>query len=192
MVPFFLLASIPAMLTSMGSGAPDTTNQMVQASKNGEFIWSYYPPGALKRGEQGKVAFRLTIEPTGTIGTCDVTESSGFKALDAETCEIMALYARVQPVRNDEGRAIRAVQNGFIVWKLPPGTTKVASASTRTMPKPDQLICRKDITTGSLIATTKQCLTRAEWARQEEVTKQAVDQMGFGKGVSDCHSTGTC
>jgi TonB family protein len=193
MVPFFLLASIPAMLTSMGSGAPDATNQMVQASKNGEFLWSYYPPGALKRGEQGRVAFRLTIEPTGTIGTCDVTESSGFKALDAETCEIMALYARVQPVRNEEGRAIRAVQNGFIMWKLPPGTTKVASASpNKTMPKPDQLICRKDITTGSLIATTKQCLTRAEWARQEQVNKQAVDQMGFGKGHADCHSSGTC
>jgi hypothetical protein len=79
------------------------------------------------------------------------------------------------------------------VWKLPPGTTKVASASsTKTMPKPDQLICRKDITTGSLIATTKQCLTRTEWARQEEVAKQAADQMGVGKGIADCHSSGTC
>jgi TonB family protein len=192
MVPLLLLASIPA-LAGTASAAPQANDQMVRASSNGEFLWSYYPPGALKRGEQGRVAFRLTIEPTGTIGTCDVTESSGFKALDAETCEIMALYARVQPVRNDDGRAIRATQNGYIVWRLPPGATKVASASPgKTMPKPDQLICRKDITTGSLIATTKQCLTRAEWARQEEVNKQAVDQMGFGKGHADCHSSGSC
>jgi TonB family protein len=172
------------MLTSMGA-APDTTSQMVQASKNGEFLWRYYPPGALKRGEQGKVAFRLTIEPTGTIGTCDVTESSGFKALDYETCEIMAQYARVEPVRNTDGRAIRAVQNGFIVWKLPPGSTKIASAATsKSMPKPNQIICKKDITTGSLIATTKQCLTRAEWLRQERITRDEMERLQ-GKDTID-------
>src|SRR3954468_9307586 len=115
MLHLLLLASIPAMLWSTESGAPKAADQLVQDGKNGEFLWRYYPPGALKRGEQGRVAFRLTIEPTGTIGTCDVIESSGFRALDAETCEIMALYARVQPVRNEEGRAVRAVQNGYIV-----------------------------------------------------------------------------
>src|SRR5438045_832444 len=130
MMPLLLAASIPAMLWTMGSGAPGASDQMVHEAKNGEFLWKYYPPGALKRGEQGKVAFKLTIEPTGVISTCDVTESSGFKALDAETCEIMGLYARVEPVRNADGRAIRSSTNGFIVWKLPPGATKIASAST--------------------------------------------------------------
>src|SRR5436190_8046051 len=137
MMPFLLFASIPAMLWTMGSGAPDASDQMVRETKNGEFLWKYYPPGALKRGEQGRVAFRLTIEPTGVISTCDVTESSGFKALDAETCEIMALYAQVKPVRNSDGRAIRAQQAGFINWTLPPGATRVAAASTsKTMAKP--------------------------------------------------------
>jgi TonB family protein len=192
MVPLLLLASIPA-LAGLGSAAPQANDQMVQASKNGEFLWRYYPPGALKRGEQGRVAFRLTIEPTGTIGTCDVTESSGFKALDSETCEIMAQYARVEPVRNSDGRAIRAVQNGYIMWKLPPGATRIASAATSntTMPKPDQLICKKEVATGSLIATTKQCLTRSEWLRQEQNTKDDIDRIQ-GKGYVDCHSTGTC
>jgi TonB family protein len=158
---------------------------MVQDAKNGEFIWKFYPPGAAKRGEQGRVAFRLTIEPTGVISTCDVTESSGFKALDAETCEIMGQYARVQPVRNADGRAIRAQQNGFIVWKLPPGSVQVASATTgKTMPKPDQMICRKDITTGSLIATTKVCMTRSEWARSSSEQKQHWDDMQ-GKGYTN-------
>jgi TonB family protein len=173
-----MLASITLGLAASDGGAADANDQMVRASKNGEFLWKYYPQGAMKRGEQGKVAFRLTIEPTGTIGTCDVTESSGFATLDKETCEIMALYARVSPVRNSDGRAIRAQQNGFIVWRLPPGATRIASASTsKTMQKPDQLVCRKDLTTGSLIATTKQCLTRAEWARQERVTRDAAEQL---------------
>jgi TonB family protein len=178
MVPFLVLASITPMLWNMGSGAPTASDTMVQDAKNGEFLWKYYPQGALKRGEQGRVAFKLTIEPTGTIGACEVTESSGFKSLDAETCEIMALYARVQPVRNAEGRAIRAQQDGFIVWKLPPGSVQIASASpTKTMPKPDQLVCRKDITTGSLIATTKQCMKRSEWERQQRETRDKFEQL---------------
>jgi protein TonB len=178
MIPLLFLASVHAMLWSMDSGAPQANDQMVRAEKNGQFLWDYYPPGALKRGEQGRVAFKLTIEPTGTIGACEVTESSGFKALDAETCDIMGLYARLQPVRNAEGRAIRAQQDGFIVWKLPPGSVQIASASgSKSMPKPDQLICRKDITTGSLIAATRQCLTRSEWERQSRETRDKFEQL---------------
>ena len=107
MIPLLLLASIHPMLWSMDSAAPQAGDQMVRAEKNGQFLWDYYPPGALKRGEQGRVAFSLTIEPTGVISSCDVTESSGFKALDAETCDIMGLYARVSPVRNADGREER-------------------------------------------------------------------------------------
>ena len=178
MVPLLVLASITPMLWQMGSGAPAANDQMVQDAKNGEFIWKYYPQGAYKRGEQGRVGFKLTIEPTGTVSACDVTESSGFKALDAETCEIMGLYARVQPVRNTDGRAIRATQDGFINWKLPPGATRIADASPRkTMPKPDQLICRKDVATGSLIATTRQCMKRSEWDRQQRQTQDSFGQL---------------
>jgi len=190
MIPMVMLASITLGLSSADSAAPTSSDQMVRASQNGEFLWKYYPPGALKRGEEGRVAFKLTIEPTGTISTCDVTESSGFKALDKETCEIMGLYARLSPVRNSDGRAIRAQQDGFIVWRLPPGATKVANASTsKTMPKPDQLVCRKDVQTGSWIATTKQCLTRSEWARQAAETRENVDRITgayCGSGDGPC------
>ena len=189
MFSLLMMASVTLGLVATDSAAPASDDQMVRAAQNGEFLWKYYPPGALKRGEQGRVAFKLTIEPTGTISTCDVTESSGFKSLDKETCDIMGLYARVEPVR-DGGRAIRAVQDGFIVWKLPPGATQVASASgKRTMPKPDQLVCRKDTKTGSLIATTTQCLTRTEWARQEKETRDTVGRLTGGycdNGGSAC------
>jgi TonB family protein len=176
MVPLVMLASIP-VLFGIESSAPDAEAQAIRSAKNGEFLWDYYPPGALKRGEQGRVAFTLTIEPTCTISGCQVTESSGFVSLDKETCDIMGLYARLQPVRNDEGRAIRADQQGFIVWKLPPGATKIAVATRTTAPKPDRLICRKDTTTGSLIATTTQCLTKSEWDRQQNITRDATEQL---------------
>src|SRR3954453_1177535 len=110
MLPMVMLISLPSMLWTAQSASANAAEQMVRDEKNGQFIWKYYPPGALKRGEQGRVAFKLTVEPTGVISACDVTESSGFKALDTETCEIMALYAQVKPVRNSDGRPIRAQQ----------------------------------------------------------------------------------
>jgi len=183
-MPLLLLASIPSMLWTADGGAANAADQMVRDSKNGEFLWRYYPQGALNRGEQGRVAFRLTVEPTGLVSTCDVTESSGFKALDGETCEIMTLYAHLSPPRNADGRAIRAQQNGFIAWKLPPSATRIASAPTsKTMAKPDQLICRKDIKTGSLIATTKQCMTKAEWTRTQTQYRQQMEEI---QGRGNC------
>ena len=190
MLPLLFLASIPA-LNSTVAAAPGTEQAIVRQSANGEFLTKNYPPGALKRGEQGRVGFKLTIEPDGSLGTCDVTESSGYASLDKETCEIMLRHARLSPVRNGEGRAIRASQSGFIVWRLPDGATRVASTSAKTMPKPDQIICKRSQTTGSLVAKTKQCMTRNEWARTQ---RQAQDEMDRyqGRGHMDCKMTGQC
>ncbi len=190
MLPLLFLASIPGALNSTVAAAPNTGTEVVRQSANGEFLTRNYPPGALKRGEQGKVGFRLTIEPDGSLGTCDITESSGFAALDKETCEIMLRHARLSPVRNSEGRAIRAVQPGFIVWRLPAGS-KVASSSATTMPKPDQIICKRSQTTGSLVAKTKQCMTRAEWARTQRQAQDEMDRIQ-GRGHMDCKMTGQC
>src|SRR6476646_7716565 len=100
MVPLLVLASITPLLWSLGSGAPAASDTLIENAKNGEFLWKFYPAGAAKRGEQGRVSFRLTIEPDGLISTCDVTESSGFATLDKETCEIMGLYAPLAPIRD--------------------------------------------------------------------------------------------
>jgi len=192
MVPLLLFASISTALASSGSGAEGASQQIARDARNGEFISKHYPPGALKRGEQGRVAFQLTIEPDGSIGACDVTESSGFPGLDQETCEVMVHYARLQPVRNDEGRAVRATTPGHIVWKLPNGATKIASATAPTTAlKPDKVICKRTQSTGSLISKTKQCMTRSEWARTEQNTRDQMDSLQF-RGNVDCKSSGTC
>ena len=182
MISLLILASIPA-ITSSVAAAPGVETQLVQQSANGEFLIRNYPPGAIKRGEQGKVGFKLTIEPDGSLGTCDVTESSGFASLDKETCEIILRHARLKPVRNSDGRAIRAAQSGFIVWRLPAGA-KVAASSTKTMPKPDQIICKRSQTTGSLVAKTKQCMTRAEWTRSQREAQDEMDRLQ-GRGHMD-------
>ena len=187
MVPLLLLASIPTMSLAALEAAPDAQDQAVRQSRNGEFMIKHYPPAALARGEQGRVAFRLTIEPDGSLGTCDVTESSGFATLDKETCEILLRYARLKPVFAQDGRRIRATQSGFIVWTLPARANRVASTTAKTMTKPDQIICKRSQTTGSLIQKTKQCMTRAEWVRTERMYQDEMDHFQ-GKAHFDQNS----
>ena len=184
MLPILFVASLPALLATSVADSSDS-GQRIQSAQNGEFVAAHYPPGALKRGEQGKVAFRLTVEPSGAIGACDVTSSSGFASLDNETCEMMVSYARLQPVRNMDGRAIRATQSGFIVWRLPAGVT-VASAtpSAKTMPKPDEIVCKRSEVTGSLIAKVNQCMSRDDWKKQEQQWRDEMDRLQ-GRGHCD-------
>ena len=150
-------------------------------ASNREFLLKKYPPGARSRGEQGRVAFRLTIEPDGSLSSCEVTESSGFSGLDNETCEIVVRYGQLKPVMGGDGRAIRATQNGFINWKLPADIAPVATATAAppgtAVPKPDEIICKRSAKTGSLIAKTKQCMTRAEWALTEQAVRDQMENL---------------
>ena len=191
MIPLLFFASFTTALVSSGSASENAGEQIARTANNGEFISKHYPTKALKRGEQGRVGFRVTIEPDGSLGACDVTQSSGFATLDKETCEIMVSYARLSPVRNADGRAIRADQDGYIVWRLPAGATRVASASGKKALDPNKIVCKRIESTGSLIAKTRQCLTRSEWAQQERVVRDEVDRIQ-GRGVVDCKSTGAC
>jgi TonB family protein len=180
------MASIPTITSAaLTQQAPQAQQQATQQAKNREFIMKNYPPGARQRGEQGRVAFRVTIEPDGTLGQCEVTESSGFAGLDNETCEIMVRYGQLKPVMGADGRAIRATQNGFIVWRLPDEKQVAAAPGSvpKTMEKPDEIICKKSVTTGSLIGSTRQCLSRADWALQERMWRDELERIqGRGAG----------
>ena len=188
MADLLMLATSIALAAS--AAIAPARGETAQQAANREFIVKNYPPGALKRGEQGKVTFRLTIEPDGSLGTCDVIESSGFAGLDQETCEIMIFNARLKPVLNEEGRAIRATQTGFIVWRLPGAETPVAAATPATMPKPEPVICKRSQKTGSLVAMTKQCMTKAEWKQTEQATRDQMENLqargNCGGGENPC------
>src|SRR5436190_12709650 len=111
----------PSMLAAAAAPqtpATETHDDYVRASKDGEFLSAYYPEGALKRGEEGTVWFKIGIEKEGWIRSCEITQSSGFQALDRETCEITRAvqYAKVSPVRSSDGRIVRAIQDGRITW----------------------------------------------------------------------------
>jgi TonB family protein len=195
----YLLALILMTAGSSVASAPNAEPPSVRRTTNGEFITKHYPYGALTKGEQGKVSFEVTIEPDGALGSCEVTRSSGFATLDRETCEFITKYARLKPVRNTDGRAVRAVQQGFINWKLPHGARKVAtptaaSAKLDRFGKPldlNKTICRTTPRTGSRVGSVKVCMTRQEWARSERENREGVESLqGGGSGctpTTPCH-----
>ncbi|HYD37593.1 MAG TPA: energy transducer TonB, partial [Allosphingosinicella sp.] len=78
-----------------------------------------YPASAVRAGEEGTVAFRLQVNPTGRVAACTVTQSSGSAALDSTTCRLLASRARFTPARDRKGRAVADSLTGRIIWKLP-------------------------------------------------------------------------
>ena len=173
MFRFCLFASIIAA-TSAVAAAPSADSPSVRQAANGEFITRHYPYGALQKGEYGKVSFELTVEPDGALGGCEVTGSSGFATLDRRNLRVHCEIRETQTCPNREGRASRAIQQGFINWQLPAGARKASTpASLRKIPldrfgKPidmNRTVCRTTPRTGSRVGSTKVCMTRTEWAR---------------------------
>ena len=113
-----------------------------------------YPPRARAAGEQGRVFFTISLDRDGRLRSCEVTRSSGFPRLDAETCELMVAHGVFKTVKDENGRLVRKpVHEGAINWVLPkdevagkaPVAQKLASVA-----KPERLICRRISKTGSL------------------------------------------
>ena len=78
-----------------------------------------YPMEAIRREEQGTVAYRLTISRRGRVTGCEVISSSGSAALDSQTCRILTKRARFEPARNTDGERVAGNYSGRIRWELP-------------------------------------------------------------------------
>jgi len=94
-----------------------------------------YPRGAVQRGEQGDVGFRLVVGPDGRVGRCEVTQSSGSPRLDEGTCRILLDDARFTPARDAAGTAIADVVVSSVHWALPPGVALATYLSTNDYPR---------------------------------------------------------
>jgi TonB family protein len=78
-----------------------------------------YPREAVRRHEQGRVEFELTISPEGVPSACRILASSGSAALDEATCRIMRDRPRFTPARDAEGRATADTIRSAVFWALP-------------------------------------------------------------------------
>ena len=173
MLPSLLIL---ASALSVTSSAPDP-GQVVQ-SRNGEFIFSKYPPRSLAAGEQGLVRFRAEVDHKGNVLACKVTEGSGFERLDRETCDLIVNHATFKPVLDSDGKAREAIHDGIVNWRIP-GATPAAKVALIGGKSPDEVVCKRISKTGSLVSHSRLCLTRREWSRYAD---QNQDRYGEVQG----------
>jgi TonB family protein len=149
-------------------------------SKNGEFIFSQYPPRALAAREQGSVHFRAKVDAKGNVMSCKVTKGSGFMRLDRETCDMIVDHASFKPTLDGQGVAQKATHDGVVNWRIP-GVAPAAPAATAKLAdrSPDEVVCKRINKTGSLVSHSRLCMTRKEWVRYVE---QNQDRYGEVQG----------
>jgi len=167
-----------ALLLIAALTATAQSQQSPVQTKNGEFIFRQYPPRAKAAGEQGSVRFQAEVDAKGNVMSCKVTASSGYRRLDDETCEMIIDHASFKPTLDTDGKAREAVHDGVVNWRLAGNAiapqTQLASAGV-----PDKIICRRIPKTGSLIAGSRLCLTKRQWA---EAADRNQDHFGEFQG----------
>jgi protein TonB len=167
-----------ALLLIAALTAPAQTQQSPVQTKNGEFIFRQYPPRARAAGEQGSVRFQAEVDAKGNVMSCRVTASSGYRRLDDETCEMIIDHASFKPTLDSKGKARKAIHDGIVNWRLP-GNGPEPQPQLASAKVPDKIICRRIPRTGSLIAGSRLCLTRREWA---EAADRYQDHYGEFQG----------
>jgi protein TonB len=75
-----------------------------------------YPRDLRERGIGGRVGVLFTVEPSGRVGSCSVTRSSGVPELDVLTCRLIQQRFRYRPSTDRFGRPIEDEVEGEHEW----------------------------------------------------------------------------
>jgi TonB family protein len=166
-------AIVAALVTSMPILTPIAMAQDAEAiaamrRANGKIQFAHYPRDALRRGEQGVVGIKVTTDAQGRLRDCAVSKSSGYASLDEAACDLLIEHAAMKPYLSPDGRGVVRHQDGQVVWQLPEGYKPVATPAVlaNISGRTDKKICRVQTKTGSLIASQRICLTKAQWQQQ--------------------------
>ena len=173
-----LLVSAPALAQAPNAAAA-ARNKL-----NWEIFLKLYPRRALEAREEGAVGFRVTLDSKGEVVDCQVTHSSGHPLLDQETCKLITLNALFKPDPS-LGPSQTKSHEGMIAWKLPDSSTPLAvPKAIAAADELDKVICKKSVTTGSLAATERTCMTRRDWNRMSDDAKEMWQDVQGKKGSS--------
>lgn len=93
-----------------------------------------YPLDAWRADEEGRVEYKLTVDPEGSPTSCNIVVSSGSAALDKASCAVVMERAKFDPARDEAGDPIEGVYEDAHYWRKRepefPGTMKVHVAFT--------------------------------------------------------------
>jgi TonB family protein len=77
-----------------------------------------YPALALKKIQSGVTIARADIDSSGKLLTCVVTQGSGSKLLDDQTCRLALERARYTPALARDGSAVASVRMIRVAWGI--------------------------------------------------------------------------
>ncbi|MBV9528399.1 TonB family protein [Sphingomonas sp.] len=113
----------PALGTGAGGGTGGSGNGAGEGGGGtdleqiaGEITSRDYPRDLRDAGVGGRVSFTFTVEPTGRVGRCTVTRSSGAAELDALTCRLVQQRFVYRPSTDRFGRPIADEVDGDHDW----------------------------------------------------------------------------
>jgi protein TonB len=79
-----------------------------------------YPDREYRQRIGGTVYLRFIVAPSGRVGECRVTRSSGSAALDSTTCRLIQRRFRYRPARDGLGRPVAETVTGQHIWEVGP------------------------------------------------------------------------
>jgi TonB family protein len=114
-----VLSALLALTVSISPGPSALGNPSpVGGSLTGIFTADDYPPDALDLNQEGSVGVLVRVDPKGAVSDCMVTSSSGFPALDAQTCRVVWLRAIFTPARDASGVPVTSTYQQSIHWAI--------------------------------------------------------------------------
>ncbi len=90
-----------------------------------------YPAAARRANLQGTSAVRLAVVESGGVTGCEVTASSGWALLDAQSCGLLKQRARFTPAAV-RGRKVASVWQSKFTWRMPSAPAMLGSWARAT------------------------------------------------------------
>ena len=81
-----------------------------------------YPAIAAANGQEGTAIVSVRVGRDGLVESCKIQKSSGYVALDEQSCAVFRARARFEPARNRAGRAMASTYERPMTWRLDPIT----------------------------------------------------------------------
>lgn len=111
-------------LAAQQPSAMETATPVAVPARAVQYLQNYfgmgdYPREAVRRHQQGRVFFEMTIGPDGRPLSCRILVSSGAASLDEATCRVMRSRARFIPARDAAGLPTVDRIRHSITWTLP-------------------------------------------------------------------------
>jgi TonB family protein len=115
MIGILLLA---AAQTGTASASSSPWIKPPELQSGGIIGYRDYPAASLRRGEYGIVSVLLHVSSEGSVSACDVTESSGFPALDDKSCALLMMRSRFDPAKDADNNPVSGEYRTATTWGI--------------------------------------------------------------------------